>query len=56
MHLFCEAISMGPVKQFFLKRKIVIIFIPISLNICLGAQMNRLIKTVLLSTHNICFG
>ena len=27
---------MGPVKQFFLKRKIVIIFIPISLNICFG--------------------
>ena len=24
------------------------------LNICLGAQKNRLIRTVLLSTHNIC--
>ena len=24
--------------------------------ICLGAQKNRLIETVLLSTHNICFG
>ena len=36
--------------------KIVIIFLTISLNICLGAQKNRLIKTVLLSTHNICFG
>ena len=23
---------------------------------CLGAQKNRLIETVLLSTHNICFG
>ena len=35
--------------------KIVIIFLPISLNICFGAQKNRLIETVLLSTHNICF-
>ena len=23
---------------------------------CFGAQKNRLIETVLLSTHNICFG
>ena len=37
--------------------KIANIFIPISLNICyLGAQENHLIETVLLSTHNICFG
>ena len=27
-----------------------------SLNICLGAQKNRLIETVLFSTHNLCFG
>ena len=32
-------------------RKIVNIFLPISLNICLG-----LIEMVLLSTQNICFG
>ena len=28
----------------------------IGLNICSGAQKNRLSETVLLSTHNICFG
>ena len=27
----------------------------INLNICFGAQKNRLIETVYLSTHNICF-
>ena len=32
------------------------IFLPISLNIFLGAEMNRLNETVLLSTPNICFG
>ena len=32
------------------------IFLPISFNICFGAQKNRLIETVLLRTHNICFG
>ena len=31
-----------------------IIFLSITLNICFGAQKNRLIETVLLSTHNIC--
>ena len=36
--------------------KIVIIFLSVSLNICLGAQKNRLIETVLLSTHNTCSG
>ena len=49
----CE--STGLDKQFF-QRKIVNIFLPINFNICLGAQKNRLIETVLLSTHNICFG
>ena len=29
------------------------IFLPISFNICLGAQKNHLIETVLLSTHNM---
>ena len=41
---------------FFYERKIVIIFLPINLNMCLSAEKNRLIETVLLSTHNICFG
>ena len=36
--------------------KIVNIFLPINLNMFFGAQKNRLIETVLLSTHNICFG
>ena len=40
-----------------IQRKVVNIFLPISFNICFGsgAQKNCLIKTVLLSTHNICF-
>ena len=42
-------------KQKF-QRKIVNIFLPINFNICFGAQKNRLIETVLLSTNNICFG
>ena len=42
-------------KQFFL-RKIVNIFLPICFNICFGAQKDRLIETVHLSTLNICFG
>ena len=29
---------------------------PYVLTYALGAQKNRLIETVLLSTHNICFG
>ena len=37
-------------------RKTAITFLPINLNMCLGAQKSRLIETVLLSTHNICFG
>ena len=28
----------------------------LNLNMVLGAQKNRLIETVLLNTHNICFG
>ena len=32
-----------------------IIFLSISLNICLG-RSKELIETVLLSTHNVCFG
>ena len=37
-------------------RKKLNIFIPIRFNICLSAQKNRLIETVLLSTQNIIFG
>ena len=33
------------------ERKIVNIFLPISANICFGAQKNHLNETVLLSTH-----
>ena len=36
--------------------KIVNIFLPISFNICFGCSKGRLTETVLLSTHNICFG
>ena len=32
------------------------IFLSISFNICFGTKKNRLTETVLLSTHNICFG
>ena len=38
------------------ERQIVNIFLPITLNICFGAQKNRLTERVLLSTHNIWFG
>ena len=31
-----------------------IFFVPINFNKCFCAQKNRLIETVLLSTHNIC--
>ena len=45
-------ISIGPVKQNF-GRKNVIILLSISLNMCFGwAQKNHLIEMVLLSTHN----
>ena len=33
-----------------------VIFLPSNLTYVLGAQKNHLIGTVLLSTHNICFG
>ena len=36
--------------------KIVNIFLSINLTFALGAQKNLLMETVLLSTHNICFG
>ena len=45
---------MGLDKHHF-ERIIVNIFLPINFNLCLGAQKNRLIETLLLSTHNISF-
>ena len=38
------------------ERTIGIIVLPININYVLGTQRNRLTETVLLSTHNICFG
>ena len=38
------------------QRKNINIILPINLSYVMGAQKNRLIETVLLSTHNICFG
>ena len=57
---------LGPYKNYnnsqvyisnIFERKYVNIFLPISRNISyvVGAQKNRLIETVLFSTHNICF-
>ena len=40
----------------FLREKIKIIFLLISVNICFGVQKNCLIEMLLLSTHFICFG
>ena len=40
----------------FCQRIIVSVFLQIYSDICLGTQKNRLIETVLLSTHNIGFG
>ena len=37
----------------FIQRTMVNIFLPIILTYVLGAQKNRLIETVLLSTHNM---
>ena len=38
------------------EHKHVYIFLSINHNICFGCSKNRIIETVLLSTHNICFG
>ena len=38
------------------QRKIVNVFLPINFYICFGCSKNRLIETVRLSAHNICFG
>ena len=43
-------------KQKKISVKLLKNFLPIFLVYVLGAQKNRLIETVLLSTQNICFG
>ena len=43
-------------KQKKISVKLLIFSYPYFLSYVLGAQKNRLIETVLLSTHNICFG
>ena len=48
-------IHVGPVKDFF-SVKLHLISYPLTNTCVLGAQKNRLIEMVLLSTHNICFG
>ena len=51
---FCiTTFYIGTDKQSF-KRKNVIIFVSISSNMSCGTQKNRIIQTVLSSTHNIC--
>ena len=45
----------GPVKQLFFRIELRLFSYPPVQTCVLGAQKNRLIKTVL-CTHNICFG
>ena len=47
-------ISLVQIRKFY-ERKSEIVFLPINLNMCLGAQKNSLNERVLLSTHNIFF-
>ena len=51
-HYTTAAPIMGLDKQIFSTRMYVNIFLPINYSYVLGAQKNRLIETVLLSTHN----
>ena len=50
--LLCDLYGIDPDKEILLRD---FFFLPINLNMCLGAQKNRSIETVLLSAHNICF-
>ena len=43
------------IARLFYLRKLFIKFLPINLNMCFGCSRDRLIETVLLSTHTICF-
>ena len=52
-HIFSCSITHSQQK---ISAEIVNILLPIILAYVLGAQKNRLIETVLLSTLNICFG
>ena len=42
-------------KDILFRRKSAIIYLSISLHMCLSAQKNRFTEMDLLSTHNICF-
>ena len=56
---FISAIFVCPQQVYINKkfqREVVFFSYPSILTYVLGAQKNRLIETVLLSTHNICFG
>ena len=55
-HMTVRLSSIGPVKQKILSIKLLLFSYPSVLTYVLGAQKNRLTETVLLSTHNICFG
>ena len=54
--LFAFSYLIGPVKQFFFSVKLRLYSYPLVPTFVLGTQKNSFIKTVLLSTHNICFG
>ena len=54
--LLVTYIPIGPVKQTFFSVKLQLFTYPSVQTCVLGAQTNRLIETVLLSTHNIYFG
>ena len=49
---------MFQIRKLFWRKTVLIAFLPISCSVTcvLGAQTRRLIATVLLSNHNICFG
>ena len=51
-----SANDIGPVKQNIFTIKLLLFSYPSVLTCVMGAQKNRLNETVLLSTHNICFG
>ena len=44
------------INTFFRHKIVSIIYLSISFNICFGFSKDRLIETVLFSTHNIWFG
>ena len=56
IHSSISFIGLDKVSNKKFERKIVNILLSISFTYVLGAQKNRLIETVLLRTHSICFG